>query len=59
MAIIRRLYDLSCLTEWQYRQLTKNKGYRRVDIYNDLFIPLDVDEISNLHSITHSLAYLG
>ncbi len=32
------------------------KGYRRVDIYNDLFIPLDVDETSNLHSITHSLA---
>ncbi len=59
MAIIRRLYDQSCLTEWQYRQLTKNKEYRRVDIYNDLFIPLDVDEISNLHSITYSLAYLG
>ncbi|UPW18581.1 XRE family transcriptional regulator [Agarivorans sp. TSD2052] len=78
MAMIRRLYDLSCLTEWQYRQLTisatkegyrscepegleqrekslllekvfislKDKGYRRVDICNELFLPLD--EISNL-----------
>lgn len=59
MAMIRRLYDLSCLTELQYRQLTKNKGHNRVDIYNDLFLTLDVDKISNLHSITHSLAYLG
>ncbi|HBH7908823.1 ImmA/IrrE family metallo-endopeptidase [Vibrio sp. Isolate25] len=31
MAMIRRLYDLNCLTEWQYRQLTiqaNKEGYR-------------------------------
>jgi Zn-dependent peptidase ImmA (M78 family)/DNA-binding XRE family transcriptional regulator len=34
MAMIRRLYDLSYLTEWQYRQLTINaskKGYRTIE----------------------------
>lgn len=78
MAMIRRLYDLSCLTEWQYRQLTisaskegyrshepegleqrekslllekvfislKEKGYSRIDICNETFLPLD--EISSL-----------
>ncbi|MBD1567973.1 ImmA/IrrE family metallo-endopeptidase [Aliivibrio sp. S10_S31] len=78
MAMIRRLYDLDCLTEWQYRQLTisatkegyrsrepegleqrekslllekvfmslKGRGYSRIDICNEITLPLD--ELSSL-----------